>query len=227
MRRAVYVTPSHASTPQSDPERRFAGQALACRRGGRPVFERVGFALAAGECLVLTGPNGAGKSSLLRLMAGLLAPSHGDIRWNGALLADQPEAHARRLCYVGHMDALKPAWSLARNLAFWSGLSGTPSGPDRVLPALERLGVGALADIPVGRLSRGQARRGALARLLLAPRALWLLDEPTASLDDASSAVVSALVEAHCAGGGIAVVATHRPLGLEGARTLRLGEAGA
>jgi heme exporter protein A len=199
---------------------------LACLRGERVVFAELSFRCAAGEALVLTGANGAGKSTLLRLLAGLLAPLEGSLRWNGAdALADRA-AHARRLRYVSHQDALKPALTARENLAFAARLAGGD-----VDAALATLGLAALADLPARVLSAGQQRRLALARLALAPASaavgaaaapLWLLDEPTVGLDAASVALFGRLLAAHRAAGGMVIATTHLPLPLDAPRELRL-----
>lgn len=190
---------------------------LACIRGDRAVFAGLSFALPRGAALLLTGANGAGKSTLLRLLAGLLPPAEGAVLWRGADTAAEPEAHAARLRYLSHQDALKPALTVAENLAFFARLHG-----GEVLPALTALGLDALADLPARVLSSGQRRRLALARLALAPAALWLLDEPTTGLDAASVERLRPLLAAHRAAGGIIVAATHIPLPLAGAEELRL-----
>ncbi len=176
--------------------------------------------MGPGGVLMMTGPNGAGKTTALRLMAGLLEPSGGSLHWGEAEIGDDPAAHARRVCLVGHADALKSAWTLVQNLEFWARFAGADQPEPRSRAALDRLGLAALADVPVSNLSRGQARRGSLARLLLADRSLWLLDEPTASLDTASSSLIAELVEEHRAVGGRAAIATHIPIGLRDAATL-------
>ncbi len=166
---------------------------------------------------MLTGANGAGKSSLLRVLAGLLAPLEGSLLWAGAdALADRP-AHARRLRYIGHGDALKPALSAQENLSFFAQLWG-----GSVPAALATLGLEALADLPARTLSSGQKRRLALARLALAPCPLWLLDEPTVGLDAASVALLGTLLARHRAAGGMVLAATHLPLPLPESRELRL-----
>ena len=198
----------------------FEGREIVCVRGGRRVFEGLDFALAAGGALVLTGPNGSGKSSLLRLMAGLLAPAAGTLSWGGAPIAENLEAHRGRLHYLGHLDAVKPVLTARENLAFWAGLNG--GEPDNVDVALDRFGLGPLANTPGRLLSAGQKRRLALARLLVAPADLWLLDEPTVGLDRDSLDRLAGTVAAQRAGGGRIVVATHAPLDLADAQTLRL-----
>jgi heme exporter protein A len=190
---------------------------LACLRGDRAVFAGLSLALAPGEALLLTGANGAGKSTLLRILAGLLPPAEGLVAWGGEDIAADPGAHARRLRYVSHQDALKPALSVTENLSFFAALHGGQVGP-----ALDALALGPLAELPARVLSSGQKRRLALARLALAPAPLWLLDEPTTGLDAASVERLRPLLAAHRAGGGMVVAATHIPLPLDAPRELRL-----
>ncbi len=191
---------------------------LACLRGERVVFAGLSFALEAGTALLLTGANGAGKSSLLRLLAGLIPPAEGVLLWQGQdALADRA-AHARRLRYLSHQDALKPALTARENLAFFARLWGGDA--EAALAALDLL---PLADLPARVLSAGQKRRLALARLALGADApLWLLDEPTVGLDTASVARLGALLARHRAAGGMVIAATHLPLPLLDARELRL-----
>jgi heme exporter protein A len=196
-------------------------------RGERIVFSGLSFRITAGEALILLGRNGAGKSSLLRLVAGLLRPAAGTITLDGgdAELSIGEQAH-----YLGHQDALKPSLSVRENLTFWADFLGGAkppiAGADAVADALAAVGLGDLADLPAGYLSAGQRRRLSLARLLAVPRPLWLLDEPTAALDTAAQARLADLMQTHLAGGGLILVATHGPLGLDGAQELRLGAAG-
>jgi len=206
---------------------RLMGHELGCIRGGREVFTGVNFSVAAGEALAVTGRNGAGKTTLLRLIAGLLEVAGGRLELSGgeadATLAEQ--AH-----YLGHRDALKPALSVRENLEFWYAFLGdrdasTASTASATTSALETVGLGALAGLPAAYLSAGQRRRLAIARLVAAPRPIWLLDEPTAALDAASQRRLAELMRSHLAGGGMIVAATHGPLGLEGAGELRLGAA--
>lgn len=193
------------------------GQDLACWRGERAVFAGLSFTLAPGGALLLTGPNGAGKSSLLRVLAGLIPAAEGRLLWQGEdALADRV-AHARRLRYLGHGDALKPSLTARENLGFFARLWGGEVGP-----ALASLGLAELADLPARVLSSGQKRRLALARLALMPVPLWLLDEPTVGLDAASVERLGALLAAHREGGGMVLAATHLPLPLPGAGELRL-----
>lgn len=186
---------------------------LACRRGGRLVFRDLDFHLPAGSAAALRGPNGVGKSTLLRLIAGFLPPAAGDVRLGSHSRAADPGALQERIAYAGHLDAVKPALSVRENLSLWAGLHGAP--PARVTAALERFGLAPIADRRAAECSAGQKRRLGLSRLLVMDRPLWLLDEPTVSLDRAAAALVAELVAAHVAGGGLALVATHIDLGLE------------
>jgi heme exporter protein A len=203
----------------------FQGNGLACRRAEIPVFEDLDFAADAGEALWLAGPNGSGKSSLLRLMAGLLEPVEGTITWSGETITADRDAHRARLRYLGHLDAVKPHLSVAENLRFWAEYWDAPR--HNVAPALERLGLAPLRDAAGRRLSAGQRRRLALARLLLAPASLWLLDEPTAALDSAGIALFAALVAECRAAGGIVVFSSHEVLAVPGIRQLALAGLGA
>ena len=215
--------PNFSRTPgKIDEMAKFAGEDLACVRAERLVFDRLRFALKPGGALRLTGANGSGKSSLLRLMAGLLKPAGGRLTWDGAGIARDPEGHRRKIAFVGHAEALKPALSLAESLAFWARLFGAGDTQAAVARGLEAFGLAGLADFPVRLLSAGQRRRLALARLLAAPADLWLLDEPGTGLDEASLAMLEAAIAAHRAGGGMLALATHGGLKLPGAAGLDL-----
>lgn len=197
----------------------LVGENLACIRGERPVFAGLSFDIGAGGALVLRGPNGAGKSSLLRIAATLLKPADGRLLWEGQPAADDIEAYRRGLHYVGHLDAVKPVLTVAENVAFWMRMQG---GGD-VEAALERFGVAHLADVPTGMLSAGQRKRTALAPLLTSNARLWLLDEPTVSLDTDGVAALEAAIAMHRAAGGMVMLATHIDLDLPDATALRLG----
>ena len=193
---------------------------LALARGGRRLAQDLSFTLGSGEALLVTGPNGAGKSTLLRVLAGLLAPASGSLSLKGAGV----EAPGQGAHYLGHAEALKGALTARENLEFWSAMLKMGElglDPDA---ALERVAMSHTPDLPVSYLSAGQRRRVAIARLLVAPRPLWLLDEPTTALDAASQARLALLMKDHLAAGGLIVAATHGDLGLA-ARELRLGGA--
>ncbi len=193
---------------------------LACTRGGRLVFQAVSFELRSGAALLLRGPNGSGKSSLLRMLAGLLLPSAGALRWDGVEIAADRDAHRARIGYLGMLDALKPGLTVAENLSFHAQIH---DGEARMRPALDALGMAPLADTPARRLSQGQRRRAALARLLIGPGALWLLDEPTLALDSDGVERLGRVLASHLARGGMAVIATHVDLPAPHADTLTLG----
>jgi heme exporter protein A len=174
---------------------------LSIARGGVPLLQGVSFAVAGGEALVLRGPNGLGKTTLLRTLAGLQPPHAGQV-------SVPPEAVA----YAAHADGLKAQLTVAENLAFWASVHG---GAD-VARVLEEMNLSPLADRRAAELSAGQKRRLGLARLLVTGRPVWLLDEPTVSLDAASVALFGKVMQRHLAGGGLAVLATHIDLGLQG-----------
>lgn len=202
----------------------LAGDSIGCIRGERCVFEQLSFRLGGGEALVLVGRNGAGKSSLLRILAGLLAPAAGRIAWNGTDISEDAESYRAGVRYVGHADAVKPALSAAENLHTWAVLwGGRAAATARVQAALEHFGIGRLADLPGRWLSAGQRRRVALARLLLAPAPLWLLDEPRTALDADASVLLDQAVARHRAAGGMVVMALHEGARPPGALTLDLG----
>lgn len=201
----------------------LAAEGLGCRRGERLVFSGLSFRLEPGGALVLTGRNGSGKSSLLRLVAGLLAPAEGRILWGGSPIAADLFGHRSRLHYVGHQDGLKPVMTPREMLAFWAALrGGRPrhlSAFDKALAAFALLEI---ADWPCRWLSAGQRRRVALARLLTMPAPLWLLDEPASALDQDGQSRLEEAIAAHRAGGGMVILATHVPIALEAAAILAL-----
>ena len=196
---------------------------LTVERGTRTVIANLTFTAKAGEALLLTGPNGAGKTTLIRTVAGFIAPSAGRI----ALKGDMGDRDIAELChYVGHLTGVKANLTAEQNLTFWAeylGGEATRGVTERVEEALDAFGLLSLADYPAGLLSAGQKRRLGLARLAVATRPIWLLDEPTVSLDAASTALLAALIQRHLATGGLAIAATHLPLGLEQPSYLRLG----
>jgi heme exporter protein A len=196
---------------------RLSATDLACRRGGREVFANISFSVAAGESLTIRGRNGAGKSSLLRMIVGLVRIVGGQLALEGG---DPELSVGEQAHYLGHLDALKPSLSVEENLRFWSAFLGA-AAVDLSEP-LRTVGLEALADLPAAYLSAGQRRRLSIARLLAVKRPLWLLDEPTSTLDAAAQARLGEIMRAHLAGGGIILAATHGPLQLAGARELDL-----
>lgn len=190
---------------------------LACRRGGRDVFNGISFSVTNGEGLIVAGRNGAGKSSLLRMVAGLLRVAGGRLALEGG---DSELTIGEQAHYLGHQDALKPSLSVGENLRFWSGFFGAASAD--IGGHLTAVGLDTLADLPAAYLSAGQRRRLSIARLLAVKRPIWLLDEPTSALDAAAQERLREFMRAHLAGGGLILAATHGPIGLDGARELRL-----
>lgn len=200
---------------------RLLGSDLACIRGGRQVFRDLGFAVGAGEALAVTGPNGVGKSTLLRLIAGLVRPSHGQLALEGG---NPEQTIGEQAHYLGHQDALKPALSVRENLGFWADFLGGAAGGQNGGAALAAVGLDGLAHLPATYLSAGQRRRLSLARLIAVERPIWLLDEPTSALDAAAQTMLADLMRTHLGGGGLILAATHGPIGLEGVKDLRLGD---
>lgn len=186
----------------------IAFHGVACLRGGRLLFEDIGFSLAAGGAALVTGPNGAGKSSLLRLAAGLLDPAMGRIDVSAPVALSDEQL------------ALDPRLPLADALGFWARLDGR--SPADVTAALDAMGIGHLAPVPVRMLSTGQRRRASLARVIAGGVPIWLLDEPGNGMDADALDRLGAVIAAHRAGGGIVIAATHQPLALDQPVTIML-----
>jgi heme exporter protein A len=192
-------------------------QSVTLARGSRTLVRDLSFEVAPGEAVELRGPNGSGKTTLLRALAGLHAPRAGTIAIGG----EAGEARADRLHLLGHLDAIKAADPVRRQLAFAADLYGADRGG--IAGAVDRLGLARLLDLPGASLSAGQRRRLALARLLVAPRPVWLLDEPAAPLDAAGRTLLGEIIDAHRATGGIVIAAVHDALPGAQARKLELG----
>ena len=195
---------------------------LACRRGGRPVFDCLSFALGAGELLALTGRNGSGKTTLLRALALLVRPEAGTILWQGATVQADPESWRGQLAWLGHLDGLKGDLTVRENLLGAERLRGRPAADDRLDLALIAFDLHALVHRPVRALSAGQRRRAALARVMLTQAPLWLLDEPLNALDAVAQQAFRSVLHQHLVHGGLAIAATHADLGVPGARALEL-----
>ena len=208
---------------KSRAELRLKAEGVAITRGGRSILSDLSFHVCAGDALVVTGPNGSGKSSLLRAVAGLIAPAAGRIYLEGGALSGAVHL-------VGHNNALKAQLSVLENALFWARWQGgaeVASASDvdaetRAEDALAAVGLLRLADTPGAYLSQGQRRRLALARLVASPRPVWLLDEPVAGLDAASRDLFAASMARHLDGGGLIMAATHEPLGLDRPREMSL-----
>lgn len=202
----------------------LAVQDLAARRGDAGLFASLGFALEPGTALCVRGPNGSGKTTLLRILAGLAQAEAGQVRWCGRPVGPfDPHLRANAL-FIGHAPALKDELTTEENLVSLASLHGAGGDRAAVRDALTVWGLTAQRALPARVLSQGQRRRTSLARLQLAPRSLWLLDEPVTALDDSGAATLGGALARHLAGGGIAVIATHQDLPLSAgvSRFLRL-----
>lgn len=201
---------------------RLVAEGLSAKRGEDLIFQDISFEIPRGEALVVKGPNGSGKSTLLRVLAGLLPAETGKAK---LVAAAQPVERLGEAChYLGHRNAMKRELTVDENLVFWKAFFGDFSGGAGISvdEAVESVGLGGIVHLPFGYLSAGQQRRMAMAKLLVAWRPVWILDEPTAALDASAEAMFAGLVTTHLARGGIAIAATHQPLGLEGVRELRM-----
>jgi heme exporter protein A len=177
----------------------FNAEKLGASRGGFALFDNVSFSLSPGDALRVTGPNGTGKTTLLRCLAGFLQPDSGSMSKTG----DQ------NIHYLGHLNAMKLQLTVAENLTFWANANID----SHYEAAIKTMNLTGLVDLPFGVLSSGQKRRAAIARLLLSPRHVWLLDEPTVGLDINAIALFESVLEHHLGQGGIIIAATHTPLG--------------
>lgn len=210
---------AHMDKSASLPSRTLIVTNLAIDRGGEPLLSNLSFSAGAGDTLLLRGPNGVGKTSMLLCLAGILREAEGSIDWQGRHVDDRPGADMH---FIGHRPAIKAGLTAFENLKFWADVCGADES--NVLPALEQAGLAHAADFDAGYLSAGQTRRLALARLIAAPRPIWLLDEPTSALDAHGDKWVCGLIDTHIANGGLVIAATHLDLNLKAkAQTLELG----
>jgi heme exporter protein A len=195
---------------------------LHCERGGRALFRDLSFSLDAGEALRIAGANGSGKTSLLRIVCGLLMPSQGQVLWKGTDVRALKEEFSAQLVYLGHAPAVKDDLTAAENLAISCRLAGNAQSDSAIRAALQRFGLTG-KDTLTKRLSQGQRRRAALARLVLSEsRPLWLLDEPFAALDADGVSLLGTLIREHAARGGAAVFTTHQDPGIAATRVIEL-----
>lgn len=183
----------------------IAVENLTCQRGDSIIFRQLGFCLTEGALLLLKGPNGSGKTSLIKILAGLLPQESGEISWQNVSTRNNPD-FKRDLMYIGHKSAVKLDSTVEENLAFWGKLYGT----EMLVPAaLHFYGLTKFKDTLASQLSAGWQRRVALARLIVAPCKLWLLDEPTNFLDEEAVVLTASLIESRVKQGGIVIVASH------------------
>jgi heme exporter protein A len=199
--------------------------ALACERDWRVLFEQLELRLVPGDMLQVVGPNGSGKTSLLRLLAGLMPPSAGEIRLYGQPLSSQRAELARTLLWLGHAPGIKGLLTAEENLTWLCALH-QPATREAIWQALTAVGLRGFEDVPCHTLSAGQQRRVALARLYLPGPKLWVLDEPFTALDKAAVAQLEAHLAAHCEQGGLVVLTTHHEMKVKpsGYRELDLGQ---
>lgn len=207
------------SSFRSSVVRRLAAQKLACQRGGHVVVAPLSFELCAGHALILRGPNGAGKTTLLRTIAGFLAPAAGRVIVENEQGAGSAEGH---LHSIGHANGIKPRLTVIENVSFWQRFYGGGSEMETAEAALDAFDLLDLADYRAAHLSQGQTRRLGLARLLAAPRPIWLLDEPSVSLDAASTKRLEDAIAGHLIAGGLAIISTHLDLSVGEASILEL-----
>lgn len=199
-------------------------QGLACLRGDRLLFKKVGFELNAGGLLYVLGENGSGKSSLLRMLCGLLMPEDGAVFWDAKKIKENAENYLSNLTYIGHLNGLKDDLTALENLYMSARSAGNEVTEDKALAALTAIGIERCANLPTRVLSQGQKRRVTLARLWLTEGKLWILDEPFAALDVASVGVLEARLGEHLANGGMAILTTHQDVTVnaQSIQTLRL-----
>lgn len=223
METPMQSAPADRAEARAAAQPELEAQAVACRRGEQALFRDVTFRLGSGELLFVRGRNGSGKTTLLRALCGLSAPAGGRIRWGGQDVHRLDEDARREVLYLGHQDAIKDELTPLENLAFHQGLRGEPSDPEAQLDALEQAGLRGREDVPVRYLSQGQRRRTALARLLVSPARLWILDEPLTALDQRAVAWLFERIGEQLARGGIVVTTSHQSIeGLPEPRILEL-----
>jgi heme exporter protein A len=208
-----------AAPPETTPAMRLLVKALTVARGSRVVLKDLDLTVAASGCLIVRGPNGAGKSTLLRAIAGLVRPDAGSIDLAGGAVDTDVGAQCH---YLGHANGSRRSQTAVDVVRFWAAFLGGVVHQADIFDWLDRVGLAGLEAVPTGALSAGQQRRLAFARLLAAPRPVWLLDEPTVALDSRGQTMIEGLIDAHVTAGGIALVTTHVPIHLSSAQDFDL-----
>jgi heme exporter protein A len=194
----------------------LAAVSLECFRGDNLLFTGLDFQLHPGQLLQIEGANGSGKTSLLRILAGLSLPSEGEVQWDGVNIAKQRPAYFTQMAYLGHNLGVKSDLSPVENLKITLALNGIRFDANAVAQALARVSLAGREEIPARALSAGQKQRVALARLLVCPAKLWIMDEPFTALDVSGVGLVRSLLEAHLQGGGMAVLTSHQTVEVRG-----------
>ncbi|MBN4078868.1 cytochrome c biogenesis heme-transporting ATPase CcmA [Gammaproteobacteria bacterium AH-315-C21] len=199
---------------------------LFCERGDRQLLNGLSFTLKPGQLLHVRGANGAGKTSLLRIIAGLLLPTAGDVLWQGKPTKQQREDYHGDLLYLGHLDGVKGDLSCIENLRIDNELLGAEISEASMMAALEKLGLRGFEEVFAKQLSQGQHRRVGLCRLLMSQAKLWVLDEPFNALDVKAVGLLAGLIEVHLERGGMALLTTHQdvPLSTERVSEITLGQ---
>ena len=189
---------------------------LGCERSGHVLFADISFEISAGQFLLVQGSNGAGKSSLIRILAGLATPAHGQLYWHGKSIQNTATVFSKQLHYIGHENGLKSGLTVCENLALFCQLQNLPAQtiPARIETALAQMDLAQHRDTISKYLSAGQQRRAALARLFLTRKTLWLLDEPLTALDQPSQSLFLSALEIHLSEGGMCIMSSHQPIGL-------------
>jgi heme exporter protein A len=196
-------------------EASLQGRGLSLWRGDRCLFQNLGFELSNSQWLHVSGGNGSGKTTLLRVLAGLTMPEAGDVFWDDKRISRSRFDYHRSMIYMGHLEGLKGDMNPEENLRFHYQLRDKQAG-ERIEMAIERLGLQRCRSLPCRSLSAGQRRRAALARVLVSSATLWILDEPFANLDVKGRELVEELVSEHLDQGGMAILAAHHEMKING-----------
>lgn len=195
---------------------------LSCTRNDLALFRGFSCSLQPGETIQIDGPNGCGKTSLLRILCGLALAETGRVLWQGREIGEDAPAYLAAINYIGHQNGLKLELTPRENLEVACRLAFSANGGAETLAALETFGLAGYEDTPARMLSSGQRRRAALARLLLHDAALWVLDEPFTSVDDAGRKLIEKVIERHVDNGGMLILATHEPINITTGKFTRL-----